>query len=440
MRNAINTPTRRVLLEGSSLTAFLAIGHTMIDTFASMPSALLPILQDRFGLTETTLSFVVATLSFSTSVVQPLLGSLSDRYGVRVVGAISIILNTALLSLIGVASSLPILFALLFIGGLGSAAFHPAGSSLARSASSHRKGLAVSLFGAGGTLGLALGPVVILSVVSAFGLEATPWLMIPGILLGVLTYLLVPATEPAAHGDHHTLFNTRLIVGPVGLLCLVGILSSIAFVTFSSAIALWLVAQGVARDSPLIGWTLSTFSLSAAVGGILAGALSSRFSIRLLISGSMALAVVPLLAIFMVEPGTPLFFLVVMLAGGLGNASLPLLIVSAQDLAPDAIATASGMLLGFATGTAGVLYIGIGQLQDLIGLAPAMRLSFLALIPAAMLAWYVLSRYRPPTDEPTPTDTARRAVELGTTCLCSACACAQSRNVGTGTPVPPAAR
>ena len=35
---------------------------------------------------------------------------------------------------------------------------------------------------------------------------------------------------------------------------------------------LWLVSvHGVARDSVLIGWTLTTFSLAAAVGGVIAG-------------------------------------------------------------------------------------------------------------------------------------------------------------------------
>ena len=60
--------------------------------------------------------------------------------------------------------------------------------------------------------------------------------------------------------------------------------------------------------------------------------------------------------------------------------------LSAQDLAPDDMSTASGMLLGLATGTAGVLYIGIGRLKEVVGIAPAMRLSFLLLIPAALLA------------------------------------------------------
>jgi FSR family fosmidomycin resistance protein-like MFS transporter len=68
------------------------------------------------------------------------------------------------------------------------------------------------------------------------------------------------------------------------------------------------------------------------------------------------------------------------------------MVVSAQDLAPQAVATASGMLMGLTWGTAGVLYIFVGLLQEAIGIGPAMRVGYLFLIPAALLALLVLSR------------------------------------------------
>lgn len=108
----------------------------------------------------------------------------------------------------------------------------------------------------------------------------------------------------------------------------------------------------------------------------------------------MLLALLPLYTIFQLVPGTPGFFLLVLLAGALVNAGMPLLLVSAQDLAPHPIGTASGMLMGFSTGTAGLLYIGVGSLQEMFGVAAAMGLSYLALIPGALVAFTVLSKYR----------------------------------------------
>jgi MFS transporter, FSR family, fosmidomycin resistance protein len=69
-----------------------------------------------------------------------------------------------------------------------------------------------------------------------------------------------------------------------------------------------------------------------------------------------------------------------------------LLVVAAQDLAPKAIATASGLLMGFAGGVAGLLYIGIGWLQETVGLMVAMQVGFLAVVPAAVLAGWLLRR------------------------------------------------
>lgn len=408
----------RLALAGGSLAAFLAVGHGVNDVFTSFLPTLLPTLQERFLLTETVLALLVATFSFSTSFPQPLFGALADRLGRRLVGALGIALTAALLSLMAVVPSVPLLFGLLLAGGLGSAALHPAGTSMARAAGGPNKGLAVSLFSAGGMAGYALGPVLLLFVIGTFGLGFTPWLMVPGVLMGVLTYLLMPPQERAPRENRPKLFDAQLFVGPVGLLALSGILKDVAYLTFISAVPLYLVnVRGVPSDAGLLGWTLAVFALAAALGGVVAGALSTRVSRTWLVTGTMLLTPVPLLALFLLEPGTLLFYLSVALAGALLYASSPLMIVTAQDLAPHAVATASGMLIGFTAGVAGLLYIGVGRLQEALGLVPAMGLSYLAMVPAALLALYVLRRHRTTLDE-----TPQRAADV-IACACSLCGC-----------------
>ena len=111
-----------------------------------------------------------------------------------------------------------------------------------------------------------------------------------------------------------------------------------------------------------------------------------------MVLGSLLAAPVPLVSVFLTDPGSAPFYLTVALAGALANAAFPLLIVSAQDLAPDAVATASGMLMGLTVGIAGVLYVAVGRLQDSVGFAQAMGLSYLTMIPAGILAFAVLTR------------------------------------------------
>jgi FSR family fosmidomycin resistance protein-like MFS transporter len=379
------TPARPAA-SAAHLAALLTLSHSAVDAVAGMPAALLPTLQQRFGLTEIGLALLVATLSFSSSVTQPFFGALADRLSARWVVIGGSILTSVVLSLIGVAPSAVALVLLFLIGGFGSAAYHPAGASLARGTGVTHPSLVVSLFGAGGTVGLALGPILVISVIATYGLGATPWLMLPGLLLAALLALTAPPSARPVVARRSALQGLYSLPRQVWLLALVGIFESIAFITFMNGMPLWLVAQGVASESSLIGWTLAAFALAAAGGSIIASALVRRVPAFALVGGTMLLALLPLFSVFTRTPGAPLYFVAVMLAGGLMHAGFPLLIVRAQDLAPDAIATASGMLMGFATGVAGLVYIGVGYLQELLGIAAAMQLAFLALVPAALLA------------------------------------------------------
>lgn len=276
----------------------------------------------------------------------------------------------------------------------------------------------MSVFGAGGTSGLALGPVVVLATISAHGIAATPWLMLPGIVLAPVLYVVRGTRGGARTTIPRRSFDSRLLRGPVGVLSADTILLSVPAVTFTSAAPLWLVAeQGVARDAAVIGWTLAAYNVAAAVGGIVAGALSARIRRHALVAGTMLAALAPLYAVFWLAPGTVPYFLAVVLAGGLVHAGLPVLVVSAQDLAPHAVATASGMIGGFAVGMGGMLYIGVGRLQELIGLTAAMSVSYLALIPGALLAMVVLARHRPATGQ----TAARTGCACPPPCACGPC-------------------
>lgn len=387
MRVTVRPPA---VLGGAALSTLLVLVHMTNDAFSSMLAALLPTLQARFGLSETVLATLVATLSFSSSVTQPLFGGLADAYGRRVVGAVGIVTSSGLLSLMAIAPSMWLLYLLLFVGGLGSAAFHPSGTGLARDAARGQPGgtgLAVGIFSAGGTVGMAAGPVVIGVLIMNDWLAFSPWMMIPGLVLGAAMFMLAPRRPRIRRDLGQRVFDPSLLRGPVGALALAGILRGIAFVTVMNGLPLLLVgARGVAADAPVAFWSLTVFSFSAGMGGIVAGGLERRVGRVRVIVLAMLLAV-PVSASFMVlPPAHPVFYLAVALSGALMNAPLPLMIVSAQDLAPHAVGAASGLLMGFTWGTAGLLYVGVGALQEWIGIPAAMMLAFLSLIPSAWLA------------------------------------------------------
>ena len=393
---AIQAPGRRLLLGGGAFAVFLALVHTVSDALYTMPSTLLPTLQQRFSLSEGVLALLVATLWLSSSLAQPVFGAFGDRLDRRVVISLGVVANSVLLSLVGVVPAVWLLFAVLFFGGLGMAALHPVGADVAREVGGERKTLAVGLFASGGELGFAVGPVVILFVVSVLGVEGTPLLMLPGLVLAALAYRFVPEQPAQADRSSRRLLDLGLLRGPIGLLTLSGVLSAVPFITFMSATPLWLVRDhGFPTDSPLIGLTLAAFAIGGAAGAVLIGALAVRVGVRILLSGSMLAAVFPLLGMLWLEPGTLSFLAAVAVAGALVFANVPLLVIVAQEEAPNARASASGFVMGFTTAIAGVAYVGVGALQETVGLGTAMAASYVLMVPAALVALAAVRRPAP---------------------------------------------
>lgn len=242
-------------------------------------------------------------------------------------------------------------------------------------------------------MGMAFGPLVIGLFIINGWLDYSPVLMIPGVILGLLIYLLLPPQPRSQDGSHTRLFDLELFRGPVGQLCLAGILRSIAWIAIVNGAPLWLVtSKGLSATDPVVFWTITAFTASGAAGGIMAGLVEARFSRQALVTGTMLLAVVPLAVLLSSQPGSLVYFMGVVLAGMLTNGGLPIMVVAAQDAAPRAVSTASGMMMGLTWGTAGLLYLGVGALQEAIGMQAAMWLSILPLLPGALIAFLVLRR------------------------------------------------
>ena len=67
--------------------------------------------------------------------------------------------------------------------------------------------------------------------------------------------------------------------------------------------------------------------------------------------------------------------------------------------------------MGFSAGVAGLVYVGIGRLQESIGLAPAIMVGYLALLAGAIFAMVAIKPTMQNNDSPVET----------MSCLCSPC-------------------
>lgn len=381
-----HTITRPGVIAGGSIAVLLALTHAVNDTLTAILGALLPTLEVKFAASPFLLALLVAAFSISSSASQPVLGALADRIGLRQVAAVGVAVAAVTLSLVGVAPTIALLIVVLVLGGLGSAALHPISTSIVGSSTSKNPSLAVGLFTAGGMIGFAVGPILILALVSRFGTGVTPWLMVPGVLLAVLVYALLPDFEPHAIRGARRLVDRRAFNRQTIILTFASALVSLAFITFTSAVPLWLVKENaLPTDAPLLGLVLGSFSVAAALGAVVGGVLAPRIGTISTTVGSLLAAVVAFSVLLLVPAGAG-----TLIAGAITGfmlyASQPLLIVAAQTLAPHAPTTAAGLVIGIGSGIAGLLYVGSGALQSIIGLAPAMQLNILLLIPAALIA------------------------------------------------------
>jgi hypothetical protein len=88
------------------------------------------------------------------------------------------------------------------------------------------------------------------------------------------------------------------------------------------------------------------------------------------------------------------------LAGILIFVPVPALVIIAQEFVPGAPATASGMVLGLGSALAGIGYVVLGRIQEVVGLTNGILIGFSMVVPAALIALVVLLRARGGTPVP----------------------------------------
>ena len=369
----------------------VALAHLVNDALTSMFPALLPMLADRLEIASTTAALMVAMFSISTSLPQPILGSFADRIGAPRAIAGGLVLSAALIAAIAFTTSAPMLAALLALGGIGSATVHPAGVALAGRVAKNDRATAMGVFAAGGMIGAALGPIIVLALASSVGLRALAWLILPAAMMAAAV-LRTTKSDQSTREVAADVVGTSVWSAEMMQLTFVGMLAALPFMTLVNSMPLWLVeVHGLSAQSPIIGYALATFSGAAAVGGIAAG-IAARKIARVVVIAATLLTALPVVLLLLVSvPGSLTFFFSLAIAGGALYAHMPLLLATAQERLPGRESAAGGMMIGVTWAGSGLLYVGIGWLQEVAGFTRAITIAGLALIPAAAVAWQAMA-------------------------------------------------
>lgn len=147
----------------------IGIAHLINDTMQAVIPAMFPLLERNLGLTFTQLGLISFVLNIFASIMQPVVGFVSDKkpmpYALPI-GMISSFLGIAILAY--TTDYFIILLAVLFLG-FGSAIFHPEGSRVSFMAAGNKRGLAQAIYQVGGNSGQALAPLISAFILDSYG-------------------------------------------------------------------------------------------------------------------------------------------------------------------------------------------------------------------------------------------------------------------------------
>ncbi len=366
----------------------VALAHLTIELCSNYLPVVYPILITSMGLSYTQVGFVTLVAGAGATLVQPIFGYLSDRWETQRIIILSIVWAGFLMGLVGLVPSYWLLLTLVGLGSVGSAAFHPAGATVAGSIATTRRGATLSVFSVSGTFGTALSPLLITAVITRMGLPGTMTLIPIALLAALLIYHQWSWGGPAKSGSTPTRSHTTEVQAKVQNGSLAGLILVILAVMCRSWFQVslvtylpeWLQSQGW---SPVTsGQMLTVLLISISLGTVIGGTLSDRIGRWQVLALSLGLFG-PTGWLFLTASGSAYAGLLA-LTGALIGASLPVTVVMAQETWPRGVGLASALVMGLGWLPGGIGASFTGFVADQTSLSTA--LGWLIVPPALGLA------------------------------------------------------
>ena len=357
----------------------MASAHMMVDGYGNILAPLLPLLITRLNLSLAAAGILTMLYQLSASVAQVGFGHLADRWRPRLLVMAGPVLSVAVLSFVGLSWSPLMLGAILVLGGLGGAAFHPPAATLAHQLGGERPGLAMSIYISGGTLGFSLGPLMFAPFAQHFGMEWTPLLALPGLVVVAFFIARVPRIEWEPHTSQG-LRALRPYALPLGLLYMIVVLRTMTSIAFATFLPVMLTRRGLSVGAA--GAIVAGYLFAGGLGGFLGGPAADRWGPKRVIAWSLV-AACPFLLVAPLLHGAP-FIIVLAIGGFFLQSTLPVNVIFGQAIAPVSAATVSSLMMGFAWGSGGMTVPLTGYVADRIGIERT--LVGLALVPLVAAA------------------------------------------------------
>jgi FSR family fosmidomycin resistance protein-like MFS transporter len=348
--------------------ALISFAHFIHDVYSSFLAPILPLLIDKLSFSYS-LAGTLAIFQRIPAIFNPLVGLIADKLSVRYFMIAAPTITAVSMSLLGAAPSYIWLIILLFIMGIGASLFHVPAPVMIKKVSGIRTGKGMSFFMLGGELARSVGPIVILSAVSIWGLEGTFRLIPVGLIASLLLFLRFRKIRISDNiKKSKKELGLRKTIKKVMPLFL-----SIAGFSFFTAImkgSLTAFLPIYMTDQGETIWTggisLSVLQLSGAIGTFSSGTLSDKIGRKKTLFFIVIFS--PLLMWLFISIGGIFVYPILFLLGFFVFATTPVFLAIVNEFSSEREAFINGiyMTVNFVTGAVSVLIVGL--LSDLLGI------------------------------------------------------------------------
>ncbi len=372
----------------------LSLGHLTVDLYQGALPAILPFLKENLGLTYTMAGVIMIVANFTSSLMQPIFGLLSDKEEQPFLLPLGVFTAGLGYSLLSVPSQYLGVLGLVIVGGLGVSAYHPEGFKTAAFFTGDRPATGMSVFSVGGNLGFALGPIMAIWTISHFGFAKLPLVIIVSLLVTLAIIVARRIVVLPSAGDR----LKRQVRSAVTHSSYVSLILLISVVFLRS----WLQAGIVTyipfyfinylKGDPIYAAKLvSALLLGGAVGTLGGAPIADKWGYLPLVRASSAFSACIFPFIFL-SHGLMLF-VVLFVLGVVLSSSFSVTIVMAQKLLPNNLGIASGIMTGFAIGAGGIGVTLLGVVADHFGVYTALK--SIAVLPVAAFILSMALRFAP---------------------------------------------
>jgi FSR family fosmidomycin resistance protein-like MFS transporter len=327
--------------------------------------------KDSFNLNFTQIGIITLVFQLSSSLLQPIVGSITDKRPYPY--ALPIGMGFSLIGLVFLSLASSFAFVLISVGliGMGSAVFHPEASRMAHAAAGANRGMAQSIFQVGGNAGSSLGPLLAALIIAPFGQFNVIWFSFAALMAMIVLYRIGGWYKPKALralvekknniNIEKSNFSRKTIIISVVVLLLLIFSKYFYFAGITSYYTFYLIDKFdlSIQSSQLY---LFAFLFSVAAGTMIGGPIGDRVGRKYVIWASI-LGAAPFA---MALPYANLFWTAALsiIIGFVISSAFSAILVYAQELIPGKVGMISGLFFGFAFGVAGVASALLGQLAD----------------------------------------------------------------------------